>query len=52
MLLRVAFILVQSVLQFQGQRVVVGPYDFQNLTRQPKTAESASTDASAQEQQG
>lgn len=48
MLLRVALILVQSVLQFQGQCVVVGPYHFQNLPETVNTGqESATTDASA-----
>lgn len=49
MLLRVALILVQPVLQFQGQCVVVGPYHFQNLPETANTAqESASIDTTAQ----
>lgn len=50
MLLRVALVLIQPILQFQGQGVIVGPYHFQNL---PETEEeSASTAALALEEQG
>lgn len=44
MLLRVALVLIQSILQLQGQRVVVGAHHFQNL---PKTVNAAETSAGA-----
>lgn len=48
MLLGVTLILIQSILQLQGQRVIVGAYHFQNLPKTVKCSRRISAGAFAQ----